>query len=168
MSVRSTHRPSARRTSVRARAAAAAVALTTVAASLMAGAGDAGAATKVYPLHDCINISPNIVDLPYMPTRAMVSEYANTTYIQIDYSSYWLGIGYDSAARLDWHNLKTGKKGTLVDNSRVRPPYPGVHNFSINRGAFGPGEVKLTLSSVNRNALWAIPARSCSGTVIAP
>lgn len=39
---------------------------------------------------------------------------------------------------------------------------------SVSRNSFGPGAVTLTLSTVNRNALWAIPARSCSGTVVAP
>ncbi|MFC3243017.1 hypothetical protein ACFOJ6_12390 [Gordonia humi] len=119
-------------------------------------------------LRDCINISPNIVDLPYLPHRAIVSEYAGTTYIQIDYGSLWVGVGYDSTARLDWRNLNTGRSGTMVDHSRVRPPNTGVHNYSLPRTTFGPGKVKLTLTTTNSNALWSIPARSCSGTVVAP
>lgn len=159
---------SSHRTTARTRLAAVAAALGIAATGLLSGTGSAEAATIAYPLNDCINISPNIVDLPYAPTRAMVSEYAGTTYIQIDYSSLWLGIGYDSVARLDWHNLKTNKRGTLIDHSVVRPPNTGVHNFTVPRDSFGPGQVRLTLSTVNRNALWSIPARSCGGTVTAP
>lgn len=159
---------STRRLPAWTRIAAAAVATAAAAAALVAGAGTAEAATKEYPLHDCINVSPNIVDMPYMPSRVIISEYAGTTYMQVDYSSLWIGVGYDSVARLDWHNLKTNKRGTLVDHSVVRPPNTGVHNFTIKRSTFGPGKVNVTLSTVNRNALWAIPARSCSGTVVAP
>ncbi|EGD55438.1 hypothetical protein [Gordonia neofelifaecis] len=158
----------ARHRTLRSRLTAAAVAVGAVAASVVAGIGHADAVTKEYPLHDCINISPNIVDLPYMPTRVFVSDYAGTTYMQITYGSYWIGVGYDSVARLDWTNLTTNRKGTLIDKSWVRPPNTGVHNFTLPSRDFGPGKVKLTLSTVNRNALWAIPARSCGGVVVAP
>ncbi|AUH67124.1 MULTISPECIES: hypothetical protein [Gordonia] len=156
------------RRSLRTRVLAAAVAAAAVVSSLLAGAGSAGAVTREYPLHGCLNVSPNIVDMPYRPFRAIVSEYAGTTYIQIDYGSLWIGVGYDSVARLDWHNLQTGRKGTMIDHSQVRPPNTGVHNFSLPRSTFGPGRVQLRLSTVNRNALWAIPARSCGGVVVAP
>ncbi|MCZ4558390.1 hypothetical protein O4215_22765 [Rhodococcus maanshanensis] len=29
----------------------------------------------------------------------------------------------------------------------------------------GPGDVEITRSAVNRNALWSIPTTSCTGTV---
>ena len=152
---------------IRVAAVAAAGVLGATAATIVGGTGDASA-TAEFPLRDCINISPNIVDLPYMPTRAFVSEYADTTYIQVQYGSYWIGVGYDSVSRLDWRNLSTGKHGTLVDRSWVRPPNTGVHNFDLPSSKFGPGKDKLTLSTTNSNAMWSIPARSCSGTVVAP
>lgn len=159
---------SVRRLPCRTQLAATALAVAAAATSAVTGTGDAEAVTREYPLHNCVNISPNIVDLPYMPTRVFVSDYAGKTYLQITYGSLWLLTGYDSVARLDWHNLRTDQRGTLIDHSSVRPPNTGVHNFTIASSAFGPGKVRLTLSTVNRNALWAIPARSCSGTVVAP
>ena len=156
------------RTTTWKRATIAALAAGAALTAAAAAPGDAAAATKAYPLNNCINISPNIVDVPYMPSRAIVSEYAGTTYIAIDYTSYWIGVGYDSAARLDWHNLQTNRRGTLHTRSHVSPPYSGVHNFTVPRAMFGPGKVKLTLTTTNSNALWAIPARSCSGVVVAP
>ncbi|WP_161893559.1 hypothetical protein [Gordonia spumicola] len=154
--------------SIRTRLAAGAVAAAGVLALVAAPAGDAGAATKSYPLGDCTNLSPNVVDLPYQPNRVFVSEYAGTTYLQITYSSAWMLVGYSSHARLDWKNLTTGRHGVLVDNSVVRPPNTGVHNFTVKRSTFGPGKVKLTLTTTNRNAVWAVPARSCTSTVVAP
>jgi len=147
--------------------AATAVALGAVAASAAITPGAAEAATT-YPLHNCLNISPNIVDVPYMPSRVIVSKYQDNTYLTIDYTSYWIGIGYASAVRLDWKNLQTGKTGTRFVRSHVRPPYQGTHQFQIPTAALGPGKVKLTMSTVNSNALWAIPARSCSGTIVTP
>ncbi|MGB6245857.1 hypothetical protein [Gordonia sp. (in: high G+C Gram-positive bacteria)] len=157
--------PSRTRTRLAALVVAAAA---TASAFTSVTAGQARADAREFPLHGCANISPNIVDLPYLPSRAIVSDYAGTTYLQIDYGSLWIGVGYDSVARLSWHNLQTGRHGTLVDHSRVRPPNTGVHNFSLPTAEFGPGKVKLTLSTVNRNALWSIPARTCGGTVVAP
>lgn len=92
-----------------------------MAASTVCTPGTAAASTT-YPLHGCINISPNIVDAPYMPSRVIVSKYAANTYLIIDYTSYWIGVGYDSAVRLDWKNLATGQKGTRFARSQVRPP----------------------------------------------
>ncbi|MBM7366051.1 hypothetical protein [Gordonia hydrophobica] len=149
------------------------LAATAAAAGVLAAAfavpGTAQAAdAKEYPLHDCINISPNIVDMPYMPHRVIVSKYESNTYLQIDYTSYWIGVGYDSSVRLDWKNLKTGQKGTTFQRNHISPPYQGTHNFTIPTAKLGPGKVKLTMSTVNSNALWAVPARSCSGTIVTP
>ncbi|GAC79093.1 MULTISPECIES: hypothetical protein [Gordonia] len=154
--------------SVRTRLAAGAVAAAGAAALILAPAGDASAVTKTYPIGDCTNLSPNVVDMPYQPNRVFVSEYAGTVYMQITYGSLWLGLGYDSHARLAWKNLQTGRNGVLVDNSIVRPPNTGVHNFTVKRSTFGPGKVRLTLTTTNRNAVWAVPARTCTSTVVAP
>lgn len=150
------------------RITAMAVALAATAVSVAAPGTANAAADRVYPLHDCINISPNIVDMPYRPYRVIVSKYRENAYLLIDYTSYWIGVGYDSAARLDWTNLTTGQKGTRFQRSHVSPPYQGTHQFQIPTAALGPGKVKVTLSTVNSNALWSIPARSCSGVIVTP
>lgn len=48
--------------------------------------------------------------------------------------------------------------------------HPTTHD-AASTPAFTPGEagrgaVKISLRSVNRNALWPIPATSCSGTLV--
>ena len=128
--------------------------------------GQAAADTRTYALNDCINISPNIVDVPYHPTSAFVSEYAGSTYIHIQYNSLWLGVGYNSSARLDWRNLQTGLRGSKTVRSKVTPPNTGVHTYQIPTSQIGTGRVQVTLTSTNSNALWAIPARSCGGTIV--
>ncbi|ALG85945.1 hypothetical protein [Gordonia phthalatica] len=148
--------------------AATAVALAATAASVAAPGTANADQSKTYAMHDCINISPNIVDMPYRPYRVIVSKYLSNTYLVIDYTSYWIGVGYDSAARLDWKNLTTGQKGTRIARNHISPPYPGTHQFQIPTAKLGPGKVKLTLSTVNSNALWAVPARSCSGVIVTP
>ncbi|MFW0796659.1 hypothetical protein AAFP30_22835 [Gordonia sp. CPCC 205515] len=148
--------------------AATAIAAGTLAAATAGTAGAAPTGDRVYPLSSCFGLSPNIVDTPYNPTRAMVSQYDGTTYIATEYSSLWLGVGYSSSARLNWHNLRTNKRGTIVSNTSVKPPYSGIHYFTAPTRTIGPGPVRVTLSSVNRNALWAIPAQTCSATISVP
>ena len=154
-------------TNTRTRAAAAAVAVFGAAGlALSTGPGDANAAPSAeYPIGTCFGMSPNVVDVPYMPRRVIVSDYAGTTSLAIDYTSYWIGVGYDSTATLDWHNLRTGKRGTLTSRSHVSPPYQGVHNFTIPTKTIGTGKVGVTLNTVNRNALWSVPATTCGGTI---
>ena len=157
-----------KRKSLRARLGVAATAIAIGAGALTATATGAGTANAAgtYPLNGCIGLSPNIVDQPYMPTRALVSDYDGRTYITTEYSSLWLFVGYDSTARLDWHNLSTGKRGSLFSNgSPAEWRVGGTHNFAIATRTIGPGRVKITLNSVNRNALWSIPAASCSGYI---
>ena len=156
------------RTTIRRRLAAITLALAATAASVTTPGAANADESKTYPLNDCINISPNIVDVPYMPRRVIVSKYEADTYLLIDYTSYWIGVGYDSAARLDWKNLTTGQKGTTFQRGHISPPYQGTHQFRIPTAKLGPGKVKLTLSTVNSNALWSIPARSCSGVIVTP
>ncbi|AZG46944.1 hypothetical protein [Gordonia insulae] len=125
--------------------------------------GQAAAAPSAeYPLTNCIGPSPNIVDLPYNPTRIIVSDYAGTTWLTTEFSSLW---GYRSAVRLDLQNLATGKRVTKLSDRAVSPPYVGTHQISLPTSQIGKGRVKATLSSVNRNALWAIPATTCSGVI---
>ncbi|MXP21938.1 hypothetical protein GIY30_11315 [Gordonia sp. HNM0687] len=130
-----------------------------------ATAADAAAATE-HRLTQCIGLSPNIVDIPFLPNRAIVAQYAGKTYIAVDFTSYWIGVGYRSDARLDWHNLRTGKHGVLRSTTHISPPYQGVHNFVIDTAAIGRGNVAITLGATNSNALWSIPAISCSGTIV--
>ncbi len=150
----------------RTRVCAATVAVLGAAGLVVAtGPGQARAASAEYPISTCFGLSPNIVDFPYIPRRVIVSDYAGTTYLAVDYTSYWIGVGYDSDARLDWHNPRTGKRGSLTSHNHVRPPYQGVHNFTIPTKTIGTGQVRVTLNTVNRNALWSIPATSCGGTI---
>ncbi|MGV9713887.1 hypothetical protein ACWDTI_24880 [Gordonia sp. NPDC003424] len=148
--------------------AAAAIVAGTLAGATAGSAGAAPTGDRVYPLSSCFGLSPNIVDTPYNPTRALVSQYDGNTYIATEYSSLWLGVGYSSSARLDWHNLRTGKRGSIVSNTRTQPPYSGIHYFVAPTRRLGPGPVRITLSTVNRNALWSIPAQTCSGTITVP
>ena len=154
-------------TTTRTRVTTAAVAVVGAAGlALTTGPGGAGAAPSAeYPIATCFGLSPNVVDVPYMPRRVIVSDYAGTTYLAVDYTSYWIGVGYNSDARLDWHNLRTGKRGTLTSRSHVSPPYQGVHNFTIPTRTIGTGKVRVTLNTVNRNAVWSVPATTCGGTI---
>ncbi|WP_238422233.1 hypothetical protein [Gordonia sp. 'Campus'] len=156
--------PSTRMTT---RLAAAAVALAAAAGLGVAATGEAGAVTREFPLSNCVGVSPNIVDVPFLARRAIVSTYAGNAYIASDFTSYFPG-GYQSTARLDWRNLSTGKRGTKLSNVRVNPPYQGVHYFVIPVGEIGRGRVAVNFSAVNRNALWSIPSTSCGGTVVVP
>ncbi|MEO9326769.1 hypothetical protein [Gordonia aurantiaca] len=150
------------------RAVAAATSLLAAAAVGLAGAGQADASpSREYPLSTCVGVSPNIVDVPFLARRAIVSTYDGNAYIATDFPSYFPG-GYQSTARLDWHNPATGKRGSKVSNTRVNPPYQGVHYFVIPLGQIGRGRVNVTFGAVNRNALWAIPSTSCSGTINIP
>ncbi|AFR47476.1 hypothetical protein KTR9_0831 [Gordonia sp. KTR9] len=149
------------------RLAAAAIALTSAAGLGAAATGEANAVTREYPLSNCIGLSPNVVDVPFLARRTIVSTYAGNAYIATDFTSYFPG-GYQSSARLDWHNLATGKRGSKVSNVRVNPPYQGVHYFVIPVSQIGRGRVNVTFGAVNRNALWSIPSTSCSGSVVIP
>ncbi|GED99172.1 hypothetical protein [Gordonia crocea] len=151
--------------SVRTRVAAAAVAVVAAAGVAVATGAGAAQASRVYPLGGCTQISPNVVDLPYNPTRVIVSEYAGTTYLITEFSSVWVGAGYNSRMRLDFHNLRTGQRGVRFSNRNVSPPYVGTHQIAIRTSHLGRGPVRLTLNAVNSNALWSIPAPNCS-TVI--
>lgn len=155
--------PGHRRTS-RLVGIAAAVALATgTLVGLTHGAGTASADGE-YPLSQCFGPSPNIVDTPYMPNRIFVGSYQGTNWVTVTYGSLWIGVGYDSTAWLEWQ--QGNKRGTKVSHSRVVPPNTGVHTFVFTPGEAAPGAVKVTLRSVNRNALWSIPATSCSGTLV--
>ncbi|QKT08583.1 hypothetical protein HUN08_16280 [Gordonia sp. X0973] len=150
--------------SIRTRIGAAALAVGTAAAAVAVGSGAANAA-RVYPLTNCTAPSPNIVDLPYNPTRVIVSEYAGNTYLTTEFNSLWVGVGYHSRMRLDFRNLHTGQRGMRISNRNVSPPYTGTHQITIPTRQLGRGPVRLVLTAVNSNALWSIPAPTCS-TVI--
>ncbi|GAB19963.1 hypothetical protein GOEFS_098_00290 [Gordonia effusa NBRC 100432] len=143
--------------------AAALAAAGAIGATLVGGSGQAVAASAAYPLSSCIGLSPNVVDLPYNPTRVIVADYAGKTYLTTEFSSLW---GYQSAVRLDLRNLRTGKRLSLRSDRRVSPPYVGTHQISFPTSQIGTGRVSATLSSVNRNALWSVPATTCSGTIV--
>lgn len=149
------------------RLAAAAIALTSAAGLGVAATGDANAVSREYPLSTCVGLSPNVVDVPFLARRTIVSTYAGNAYVAADFTSYFPG-GYQSSARLDWHNLATGKRGSKVSNVRVNPPYQGVHYFVIPVNQIGKGRVNVTFSAVNRNALWSVPSTSCSGSIVIP
>ena len=152
-------------TRIRTRIAAATIAaMGVVGVAAATGTGDA-AADGAYPLNNCIGLSPNIVDAPYWPTRAIVAQYAGKTYITTEFSSYWFGVGYESTARLDWRNLQTGQRGSMTNRSAVKPPYTGTHVFTIPTNRIGKGRVQVTLSTVNRNAVWALPTPTCGGVI---
>ena len=134
------------------------------AGALAAGAGSAHA-DGVYPLTSCLAASPNIVDMPYNPTRVIVAQYADDTYLTTEFNSVWVGMGYQSSMRLDYRNLRTGQRGTRFSTRNVSPPYTGTHVFTIRTSQLGRGPVRLTLATTNRNALISIPAPTCT-TVI--
>ncbi|WLP89467.1 hypothetical protein [Gordonia sp. NB41Y] len=140
---------------------AAAITATGLLGTGILGTGTASAET-VAPLDRCWGISPNIVDQPYSTARLFVSPDGpgRVTAAVRDISSFWRG-GYESVGRLDWHNLRTGKRGTAVDAAPIRL-YVNGPTFRLNTGT---GPVRVTLSAVNRNALWSIPTTSCSGTL---
>ncbi|MFW0789144.1 hypothetical protein [Gordonia sp. CPCC 205333] len=149
---------------LRIKTGAAALAAAALGATLIGGTGQATAApSAAYPLSSCIGLSPNVVDLPYNPTRIIVADYAGKTYLTTEFSSLW---GYQSAVRLDLRNLQTGKRLNLRSDRRVSPPYVGTHQLSFPTSRIGKGRVKATLSSVNRNALWSVPATTCSGVIV--
>ncbi|GAB09753.1 hypothetical protein GOARA_046_00220 [Gordonia araii NBRC 100433] len=149
----------------RTKVAATALAVaTTAAGAAVAGAGTANAA-RVYPLTSCTALSPNIVDLPYNPTRVIVSEYAGTTYLTTEFSSLWVGIGYTSRMRLDYHNLRTHQRGTRFSTRHVSPPYTGTHQIPIRTSHLGRGPVRVVLNAVNSNAAWSIPAPRCTAVI---
>ncbi|MBY4575354.1 hypothetical protein ACN94_17470 [Gordonia paraffinivorans] len=151
-----------------ARLAAVALSVAAAAGLGLAGAGHAGAApSREYPLSTCVGLSPNVADIPFLARRAIVSTYGGNAYIATDFPSLFPG-GYQSTARLDWHNTATKKRGSKVSNTRVNPPYQGVHYFVIPLNQIGRGTVNVTFSAVNRNALWAIPSTSCTGTIHIP
>ncbi|MBD0861793.1 hypothetical protein IA539_11300 [Gordonia sp. zg691] len=151
------------------RLASAAIALATAAVLGVAGTGtgDAAPVSREFPLSNCVGLSPNVVDVPFLARRTIVSTYGGNAYIAVDFPSYFPG-GYQSAARLDWRNPGTGKRGTKISNVRVNPPYQGVHYFVLPQKQIGKGRVDVTFSAVNRNALWAIPSTSCTGTIVVP
>ena len=142
--------------------AAAAIAASSFAA-LSVGSGTAHAET-VAPLERCWGISPNIVDQPYSTARLFVSRTGpgRVTAAVRDISSFWtFSGGYESVGRLDWHNLTNNRKGTAFNTAKIGL-YVGGPTFALDTG---PGKVRVTLSAVNRNALWAIPTTACSGTI---
>lgn len=154
------------RTKTFTRLAAAALSIAAAAGLGLAGTGQAAAARE-FPVSNCIGPSPNIVDLPFMVRRAIVSTYGGDAYIAADFPSYFPG-GYQSSLRMDWHNLSTGKRGFKVSNTKVNPPYQGVHYFVIPVKTIGKGRVNVTFGATNRNALWSVPSTSCSGTIVIP
>ncbi|MFT4201477.1 MAG: hypothetical protein QM634_12195 [Gordonia sp. (in: high G+C Gram-positive bacteria)] len=133
-------------------------------ATAAVGAG-AAHADRVYPLTSCTAPSPNIVDLPYNPTRVIVSEYAGNTYLTTEFTSLWVGVGYDSHMRMDFRNLRTGQRGVRFSNRHVSPPYTGTHQITIRTSSLGRGPVRLVLRTVNNNPLWSIPAPTCSAVI---
>lgn len=156
------------RTTVAASATAAALTIGTL-TGLTHGAGDASAQyNRPFPLSNCFGLSPNIVDVPFMPPGVNVSEYGGFTTVTATFSSLWLGVGYDSHAKLTWQHLGNGKRGTLHSSAVTRPPNTGVLGFNFPKNQPGKGRVKVTLSAVNSNALWSIPAQSCSGVIEVP
>ncbi|ATD69560.1 MULTISPECIES: hypothetical protein [Gordonia] len=154
------------RTTTFTRLAAAALALAAAAGLGLSGTGEA-AASREFPVSTCIGPSPNVIDLPFMVRRAIVDTYAGNAYIAADFPSYFPG-GYQSSLRMDWHNQSTGKRGSKLSNTRVRPPYQGVHYFVIPVSQIGRGRVDVTFSAVNSNALWSVPSTSCRGTIVVP
>ncbi|MYR06823.1 hypothetical protein GTV32_11140 [Gordonia sp. SID5947] len=122
------------------------------------------AAETVVPLDRCWGLSPNIVDQPFSTARLFVSPNGRgrVTAAVRDISSFWTPTGgYQSAGRLDWHNVSTGKKGVAFNTAQIRL-FVGGPTFRLDTG---PGTVRVSFSAVNRNALWAIPSTSCSGTM---
>ncbi len=149
----------------RSRIGAAALAVTLVTGAAVATGAGSAQASRVYPLTNCTAPSPNIVDLPYSPTRVIVADYAGTTYLTTEFSSLWVGVGYNSRMRLDYQNLRTGQRGVRFSNRNVSPPYVGTHQISIPTAQLGRGQVRLVLNAVNSNALWSIPAPTCSAVI---
>lgn len=145
-------------------AAAVFAAAGSIGALLVGGTGPATAApSAAYPLSNCMGLSPNVVDLPYNPTRIIVADYAGKTYLTTEFSSVW---GYQSRVRLDLRNLSTGRHVVKVSNRRVSPPYVGTHQISFPTSQIGKGRVKAVLTSVNSNALWSLPTPTCSGVIV--
>ena len=155
---------------IRRAAIAAAAALSITAGALGVGAvaaGEASAEIEV-PMTRCFGLSPNVIDQPFAPARAFVyQQRPGTADVAInDIASLWFFAGgYQSDGRLDWRNLDNGRKGTAVKRSPVSYPGNSSMTFPISPGT---GRVELTFSAVNRNALWAIPTTSCTGTVVVP
>ncbi|TJZ78349.1 hypothetical protein FCG67_09870 [Rhodococcus oryzae] len=135
-----------------------------IAGGLVAGAGSAAAAeTQVVPMSTCFGLSPYIVDQPYIASRAFFNQDGPGTgnLTLADVSSLWFfAPPYLSDTRLDWHNKTTGARGTLTATTPI-----GMGSAVYLRLNSGPGDVEITRSAVNRNALWSIPTTSCTGTV---
>lgn len=155
-------------TKLRTRAAVAMISVAGAACMTVVGGVGQANASQEFPIPNCIGVSPNIVDIPFKLSNAIVSQYEDTTWITVTYGSLWVGVGYESAVQLDWHNPATGQRGTKLSDSRVVPPNTGVHNFQFPTEQIGQGRVEVSFSAVNRNALWAIPALTCSGGVVVP
>ncbi|MDL9946900.1 hypothetical protein QSJ19_15150 [Gordonia sp. ABSL11-1] len=160
-----------KRSPARLRFATAVTALALAAGSLVGTAGAASAAPaseRSFPINNCFGVSPNIVDTPFMPRGVIVGHYDGWTNVMVTYSSLWLGVGYDSVARFDWRHLDNGKRGTFISSTATRPPNTGTHGFTWPRYQPGKGRVELTLSAVNRNALWSIPTNTCKTVIVVP
>ena len=157
------------RRGIRRRAGIAAAAVVVGAGAVTAvGAGSAEADTH-YPLRGCIGLSPNVVDVPYQPTTLSVAKVDDHTFIDTSYNSLWVFAPYESFARLEWRNLATNKRGSMTKKAYPAPwGVGGIHSFRIPTRDIDRGPVKVTLSALNRNALWSIPSQSCSGTVRVP
>ncbi|SEL42287.1 hypothetical protein SAMN05444583_10916 [Rhodococcus maanshanensis] len=135
-----------------------------IAGGLVAGTGLAAAQTVEVPMSTCFGLSPYIVDQPYIASRAFFYQDGpgTGTVTLADVSSVvgFFTTPYLSDARLDWRNKTTGATGTLTATTPIA--LGNAVNLRMNSG---PGEVEITRSAVNRNALWAIPTTSCTGTV---
>lgn len=135
-----------------------------LAATMVGGTGAASAApSAAYPLGNCLNLSPNVVDLPYNPTRVIVADYAGKSYLTTEFSSLW---GYQSRVRLDLRNQATGRHIVKFFDRRVSPPYVGTHVFTFPTSQIGKGRVTAVLTSANSNPVWTVPPKSCSGVIV--
>ncbi len=149
----------------RARIGAAVLAVATT-LGVAVGVGPAAAdGTRVYPMKNCEQISPNLVDWPYNPDRVIVDQFGAKTTIWFEYRSLWYHHGYASDTKMEWRNLRTGQHGTKNAWSHVYPLEAQPQRFTFPTSKLGTGPVKLTFTTVNTNWFWSMPAFTCTATV---
>lgn len=137
---------------------------------LGAGVGTADASTYTqlpdgnYQLSTnwCRGISPNIIDNPYGGSIT-VTQFTRLGPGKADVGiaatqSFW---GYANHMDIRWTNLRTHRTGVLRGTQQTTAAAGGSMKWFRNV-SFGTGPVRIELRPSNQNALWTLPATTCS------
>ncbi|GAA1480614.1 hypothetical protein GCM10009624_10540 [Gordonia sinesedis] len=146
------------------------VAASLLGAGLGAGTADASRFTSTsdgnYQISTnwCRGLSPNIIDNPY-GGNITVTQYTRKGPGVADVGivasqTFW---GYANHMDIRWTNLRTKQRGALRGTQQATGAAGGTMKWFSNV-RFGTGPVRIELRPSNQNALWTLPATSCSDT----